>query len=333
MKRLWVVLFFCVGALLAAQERSEPALYVVPATGGSPEEQAFFGSNIAREIESAGYRVTDSREAADFLVSITIVKNDDPAHSSTLLLDLRAASGGDSPTLELSWSYREMEELHTWNIRAILSSQISGDSEALDIRWQRTHRLYAGLRGGVSLAGRYFQSSPGYSPSYGAGTGAEGGLLVELRLFRFLALQAEGNFVYEVFDAPGTVVEGEDPSADTYTAMSLMFPLVAKVPLSFGRLTLSLYAGAYYILTLGKAEKESGVSGETEQAALTMTFPLGVTVGTEAGFALGRGELFADLRYGRDFGATVIGEGDGFRHVRDRISVCLGYKFGLLDNR
>jgi hypothetical protein len=327
MKRLWAVLFFCAGALLAAQERSKPALYVVPATGGSPEEQAFFNSNIAREIENAGYRVTDSREEADFLASITIVKKDGPDPFSTLVLDLRAVSGGDSPALELFWNYREMEELYTWNIEAILSSQMSGDLEASGR--QRAHWLYAGLRGGVSFAGRYFQSSPGYSPSYGAGTGAEGGLVVELRLFRFLGLQGEGNFVYEVFDAPGTVAAGEDPSTDTYTAMSLMFPLVVKAPLNFGRFILSPYAGIYYILTLGKAEKESGASGETERAALTMTFPLGFTVGAEAGFVLGRGELFADLRYGRDFGATVLGEGDGFRHARDRISLCLGYKFGF----
>jgi hypothetical protein len=152
--------------------------------------------------------------------------------------------------------------------------------------------------------------------------------VAELRLFRFFSLQAEGDFVYGAFDGPGTNVGGDARPADSYTSMSLLFPLLAKAPLNFGSFTLSLYAGAYYTLALGDAEKESGAPGETESAAVKMDLPLGFTVGTELGFALGPGELFTDLRYGRDLGATALGEG-GPQYIRDRINVSIGYKFGF----
>jgi hypothetical protein len=231
--------------------------------------------------------------------------------------------------VELFWNYSDAEELYGWNIGAILSSQMSGDSGAPDSRRQRSRWFYAGLRGGLSLAGRYFQSTPGYYPGYSSGLGAEGGLVLELRLFRFFGLQAEGNFVYETFEAPGTTTQGDLRPPDSFTSMSLVFPLLAKAPLSFGDFTLSPYAGAYYVLALWDAEKQAGVSGETESVAVSMELPLGFMAGTEAGFSLGPGELFADLRYGRDLGATVLGTGEGYQHVRDRINVCLGYKFGF----
>jgi hypothetical protein len=341
MKRLRVGLFFCAalflgaGSLLSAQEGSDVKLYFAPTTGGSRVDREFFDANIPREISGPHQIVVDSRGEADFLVSLSIVRNEDPAHSSTLILGLSVASAvSDSPLLELFWNYLEVAEMYTWGIGAMLSSGIAGDADAASAtdagdNWRRrTPWLYVGLRGGGAFAGRYFQAAPGYYSGYSAGLGAEGGLAVELRLFRFFSLQAEGDFVYEAFDGPGRDVTGDARLADSYTSMSLVFPLVAKAPLDFGRFTLSLYAGAYYILPLWDAEKEKGATGETESAAVKMDLPLGFTVGTDVGFVLGPGELFADLRYGRDLGATALGEG-GPQYIRDRINVSLGYRFGF----
>jgi hypothetical protein len=339
MKRLWVALFVCAalflraGSPLSAQETADVRLYVAPVTGGMRQDREFFDANIPREISGPHRIVVDRREEADFLVTLSIVRNEDPAHSSTLIMGLTAASAAsDSPLLELFWNYLELGEMYGWGIGAMLSSGIAGDSGVSDEpdNWRRrTPWLYVGLRGGGAFSGRYFQPRPGYYSGYSAGIGAEGGLVFELRLFRFLSLQGEGNFVYEVFNAPGTVVEGDSVLADTFTVMSLIFPVVLKAPLDFGRFTLSLYAGAYYFLTPWDAEKQSGATGKTESVAIAMDLPLGLTVGTDLGFALGPGELFVDLRYGRDFGATVFGEGSGAEHIRDRINVCLGYKFGF----
>jgi hypothetical protein len=347
MKRFRVVLFVCAalflsaGSFLSAQDRSEVGLYFAPTTGGSQQDREFFDAHIPQEISGPGQRVVDSPGVADFLVSLSIVRNEDPADSSTLTLSLSAASAAsESPLLELLWNYLEVEEMYTWNIGAMLSSGMAGDSEdsdktdgtdgtdGTDNRQRRIPWLYVGLRGGGSFAGRYFQAMPGYYSGYSAGLGAELGLTVELRLLRFLSLQAEGDFVYEAFDGPGADGTGDARPADSYRSMSLIFPLLAKAPLNFGGFTLSLYAGAYYILALGDAEKETGATGETESAAVKMDLPLGFTVGTDLGFVLGPGELFADLRYGRDLGATAMGEG-GSPHIRDRINVCVGYKFGF----
>jgi hypothetical protein len=344
MKRLWAGFFVCAalflraGSPLSAQEGSDVKLYFAPASGGSRLDREFFDANIPREISGPHQIVVNSREEADFLVSLSIVRNEDPAHSSTLILGLSAASAArDSPLLELFWNYRVVEEMYTWGIGAMLSSGIAGDAavasdaDAGDNWRRRTHWLYVGLRGGGAFAGRYFQASPGYYSGYSAGLGAEGGLAVELRLFRFFSLQAEGDFVYEVFDGPGRDVTGDARPADSYTSMSLVFPLLAKAPLDFGRFTLSLYAGAYYTLALWDAEKKNGATGETESVAINainMDLPLGFTVGTDLGFVLGPGELFADLRYGRDLGATTLGEG-GPQYIRDRINVSIGYKFGF----
>jgi hypothetical protein len=199
------------------------------------------------------------------------------------------------------------------------NSQDSGavrDSGEPDNWRRRTPRFYLGLRAGPSFAGHYFQASPDYYAGYGGGMGVEGGLTAELRLLRFLSIQAEGEVVYEAFDGP--VAEGNLASTDTFTSLTLVVPVLVKAPLSFGRFVLSLYAGAYYTLALG----------ETGGKTVTMEIPFGFTAGTELSFPLGPGALFGDLRYGRDLGATAIGE-DGPRHIRDRSGVSLGYKFGF----
>jgi hypothetical protein len=194
---------------------------------------------------------------------------------------------------------------------------------------RRERRFFIGLRGGGSFGGYSFQGTPNYSSGYSTGIGGEGGLVIELRLFRFLSFQVEGDFIYDVFYAPKVVLEEEAPSADTFTTMSLISPLMVKVPLKLGGFILSLYAGAYFSLSLGEAEKRSGNSGETENVTVNMPLPFGFTIGADVGFAVGPGELFADFRYGRNFGATVIGGGARPLYIGDRTSVCLGYKFGF----
>jgi hypothetical protein len=152
---------------------------------------------------------------------------------------------------------------------------------------------------------------------------------VELRLFRYLSFQAEGDFLYESFESPGVAAEGERRFVDTFSVVSLMFPVMLKAPLSFGKFTVAPYAGAYYVLMLGDAGRKFGVSGGTDRVAVKLPLPLGFTAGLDIGFILGPGELFADLRYGKDFGPTVMGDGDGPLQSRDRVNVCFGYKYGF----
>jgi hypothetical protein len=171
--------------------------------------------------------------------------------------------------------------------------------------------------------------TPGYYPGRSSGISPEGGLVAELRLFRCVGFQAEGDVLYESFEAPGVAGEGGKRFADAFSALTFMFPLMAKAPLGFGRFTLTPYAGAYYLLTLGNAQKKSGVSGETESVAVKTPLPLGFIAGLETGFVLGPGEFFADLRYGKDLGAMAMGDGEGPLRSRDRMTICFGYKYGF----
>jgi hypothetical protein len=320
-----------VGFLLSAREITDVTLYFFPAVGGSPEDRAFFDVTIPREIRSPHYLVIENQEEANFLVYITIGQSGVPEFPSSLTMSLTANTAtAEFPLLELSWNYAAVEEMYTWRIGSILAPTVpEGSGESL-ANWQRRERrFFAGFRGGVSYTESYFQLTPGYVPGRSSGISVEGGLALELRLFRFLSFQAEGDFLYESFESPGVVAEGEQRFVDTFSVMSLMFPVVVKASLGFGRFTLAPYAGAYYTLSLGDAEKQSGVSGETESIAVKLPLPWGFTAGLDLGFMLGPGELFADLRYGKDFGATVMGDGDGPLYSRDRVSICFGYKYGF----
>ncbi|MDR2662538.1 MAG: outer membrane beta-barrel protein [Treponema sp.] len=208
------------------------------------------------------------------------------------------------------------------------SDASSGASGASDTK-ERPPWLYLGLRAGGSFGWYCFQPTSDYNPGNNTGIAVEGGLVVELRLFSFFSLQMGGEFIYEVFNAPRTVLEEGTLFIDTFTIKSLMFPLVMKVPLKFERFVLSLYAGAYYNLFLWDAEKVSGNSGEKDSAAVNMLSPLGLTVGIDIGFPVGPGELFVDFRYGVNPHAASIGENASPLYIKDRAVVCLGYKFGI----
>jgi hypothetical protein len=205
MKRPGTILFLCVlcaGPLLAAEKLSDVALYFAPTSGGSPEERAFFDAAVPEEIKNAHYRVVESRDEADFIVSGVIDANGGPDPSSSFTLGLTAASNR-SFVLELSWDYVDMEELYFWDIGSILAPVAPPEAVEAPFRWRHTgNRIYLGVRGGVSFGGYSFQPTDDYSYGYGVGISVEGGVAAELRLLRFLSLQLEGDFVYETFKAP-----------------------------------------------------------------------------------------------------------------------------------
>lgn len=345
MKRVWVAVFFCVFASLSAQDRSSIKLYVAPASGGSPAEREFFDVNIPMEIKGAHYTITESLEEASYLVGMTISENPDSNTSSLFTLSVTKVSSA-VPLVELSWVYTEVEEMYEWNLYLIYNalSNIAMESPAapepivVPDPWLRTHWLYIGLRGGGPFTRYYFQPISGdNNPAYSTGIGVEGGLVVELRLFRFLSFQVEGNYsFYEVFKAPGEIVQGRTDSFDTFTLNSFMFPLMLKMPLKFGRFTWSPYVGVYCTWAPWEMTKTSDDTGETDDVAVNPQLPLPLplplalsfTMGTDVGFIIGPGEVFVDLRFGRDLVSTAIGE-EGPVYVKDRITVGLGYRFGL----
>ena len=329
MRRLWIVVFLFTCDVLFAQERSDTSLYLFPAAGGTQTEREFFDKNIHDEIKGANYKIVYTPEEADYTVTLKISEYEDPetpgvaANQLTLFV---ARTSDNSPVVEFSWSYHALEEMYQWNLYIVYNALANVTLMKPESPEAEARRLdswfYLGPRAGASLPGYSFKVSPGYEAGSGDGFGGEGGLVAELRLFPFFGLQLEALFACDAFNAV-KITSGEDSrtvSADMFTSMSLMFPFLLKVPLGFEKFVLSFCAGAYYLLFSPWGEGESG-------GGFSMSFPLGFIIGADLGIPLGPGELFVDLRYGKDHGVTVIQNGP--RYGRDRINVGLGYKFGF----
>jgi hypothetical protein len=178
-------------------------------------------------------------------------------------------------------------------------------------------RLYLGLRAGAALDFQTVQAFGGYEGGADQSFGGEAALTVEFQPWRYLGFQAEGIFVMESF-APYRISGGVHTS-DRYSGMSLLFPLLVKVPVDLGTSRLSFLAGPYYILSLKKTMNGSSYRD-------SWGLPLGVMAGVELSYSLGPGELYGGLRYGLDLDLTVV-EDTGLRYFRKRLVFFLGYAF------
>jgi hypothetical protein len=117
---------------------------------------------------------------------------------------------------------------------------------------------------------------------------------------------------------------------DTYTGYSLLFPVTAKFSLNLNPFLFSAYGGIYYRLGLGKLGFTSNNPNMADKSyEYGPPIPLGFTAGLEAGFSLGPGILFFDLRYGKDLSMTVVQNDEGLRYSRDWIGVSVGYQFAI----
>jgi hypothetical protein len=206
-----------------------------------------------------------------------------------------------------------------------------GDAPKKQIFWGK---LTLGLWGGGSYNTYGSQlSAAGHVAGQSQGFSGEGGVSLEFRIFRLLGLQGEAVFTHDTFKAvkliPQPSKNADDRSTDQFNAMSLMFPLLLKVPLDIGNFIVSPYGGAYYIMPIG----EMALEGADRTYPYVVDPPLGLMLGVDAGVRLGPGELFMDLRFGRDIGTTMIQGGQGIQYSRTRLGLSLGYRFILWQRR
>jgi hypothetical protein len=189
-------------------------------------------------------------------------------------------------------------------------------------------RFYLGLRGGASFntytipqAVWRYESGRNRRVSY------EAALFAEFKAFRFLSFQAEVVFAQDFFTAK-EIIPSAASQVDTFRAMSLSFPLLIKVPISFKFFDISPYAGAYFTLPLGKVDEKADGS-VSSSSAYTVKPPVGFSLGVDMGYLLGPGRLLLDLRYNRNIGITRIQRTGGLQYMKDAIGLTLGYKFIL----
>jgi hypothetical protein len=204
----------------------------------------------------------------------------------------------------------------------------SGEGENQSQPYNR--RFYLGLRGGGFLNSTMPQTSGNYEGGVSQGFSGEGAVVAEFRIFRFLSIQAEGIFMYDTFKAAKKISKDNriTRATDIFNSMSLMFPLLIKAPLEVGKFTLSPFVGAYYTLPLGLMTIIPGNSDDVRGSYnYTMDIPWGISLGIDAGFPLGPGEIFAGLRFDRNLGLTKVRTQDRMEYSRYRIGLSLGYKF------
>jgi hypothetical protein len=342
---IWFVSFMIIIRIpLSAQERSDTGIYIAPTTGGTLSERQFFDDNIPMEIHGANYGVVYTPQESDYIITMRISEDEDYDNPGGILKVFTISvirTATNVAVVEYSWDYREIEEMYNWNLFLVYNALANITLTNPDITapppvtvpppW-RNNWLYLGFRAAPALTRYLYLTTVDYPGDNSAGFGAEAGITAEFHPFRFLSFQFDAVLSYDGFTALRIVSpEGNSRKyiSDDFTGLSLMIPFLLKVPLPFEKSILSLYAGPYYTMFIGPLTKISGDTTASEKSSVYKASPLGVTAGMEIGFPAGPGELFVDLRYSRDFGETFIHKSIGPRYTQDRLTLSLGYRFGL----
>jgi hypothetical protein len=191
--------------------------------------------------------------------------------------------------------------------------------------------LMIGLR--VGFSPRWYTNSGEQS----AGAWAlrlEGGISGAFRLSSWSALELGVLFTGDTQVHRGSN-EYDEFDIVKFSSVSLMIPLVFKLKFQAGPVRISPLTGIYGILPLGKARYETNRGNQKQEAAYSISLPLGLTGGIQAAVKAGPGRIFADLRYAGDFGEVTIDMDDQGKnynnYYRYMVSISLGYEFGFFD--
>jgi hypothetical protein len=203
--------------------------------------------------------------------------------------------------------------------------------------------LYVGFRAGGSFR---FYTLPklvqDYSSNFTQGFSYELALHFGVRFLSFMSIQLEAIFTQDhaPFRGPKfNLLEDEIRYiyyTDSYNSKSLMFPVTLKFPLAFEPYMVTPFGGVYLALPLGQMELETtNTTGKSGTFEYGLTMALGITVGVDLGMRLGPGVLFLDLRYGGDFGETIIQMDDGTTrsYKRAMLSFSIGYELAILNKK
>ncbi|MDR0400380.1 MAG: hypothetical protein LBH51_05495 [Treponema sp.] len=213
-----------------------------------------------------------------------------------------------------------------WPPPAVPPIESSGDGQrGVEELLPHVPALYLGLRL-AGFQGLYtIQTMQNYGGGVSRSFSGEAAMVLEFHPLRYLSAQMEVDVAYEVFAAARESREGGGSSwsLDNFSALSMHIPLFVKTPVTFGRFSLSPYAGGYLVFPLGP------LRGQTGSYSYRIQPPLGLSVGLDAGLALGPGKIILGVRYDRDLG-TILGEGEGIPfYSRDRLTYSAGYVFKL----
>ncbi|MDR2079104.1 MAG: hypothetical protein LBP74_05225 [Treponema sp.] len=201
-------------------------------------------------------------------------------------------------------------------------------AKGLDTDW-----LYLGLRTGPSL--RFYTPSDDtpYTGNDTLSVALDIALQANVQVLSFLSVQTELVFTWDnasLWAYTGTVTAYDRYTVD-FTSFSFQFPLIVKLDFYPGKFRLSPFAGAYYLLPLGKLEASNSLNNDKGSLSYKVSSFAGFLGGLSGAMKFGPGMIIADLRYAADLGEFEA-EGAGiFR--RGMISFTVGYEFGFFTKK
>jgi hypothetical protein len=135
MNRISVVIFFLFfAASVWAQSRNDIPIYLMPTSGGTADERAFFDKNFLMELESAQYKTVESERECDYIFEPTVLAEDrngeyrvstgseSAGTGKQLQLKILKNDATRSELLQLSQAFVEKEDMYTWNLYLIFQA-------------------------------------------------------------------------------------------------------------------------------------------------------------------------------------------------------------------
>jgi hypothetical protein len=164
----------------------------------------------------------------------------------------------------------------------------------------------------------------------------DAGLQVNLLIVPLFSIQAEAVFTRDRASvwqyALNSAGNDLSPYTRQFTGFSLQFPFIAKLNFYPGKFRISPFFGGYALLPLGKMKTDSPIDTE-ESFSYSLSPPLGLLGGVSAGFPLGPGMIFADIRYATDLTEPELKGDEGPSYRRHMVTLSFGYEFGLFKKR
>jgi hypothetical protein len=203
-------------------------------------------------------------------------------------------------------------------------------------RAYKNYWLFLGVRAGPSL---HIYTPTGDTAFTGGDTysaSLETGIQASFQIIPLLSIQAEAVFTWDKASvwqyALNSTKEDLNPYTRRFAGFSLQFPLTAKLNFYPGKFRISPFFGGYLLLPLGKMKTESPIDAE-ESFSYAFSPPLGLLGGISAGFPLGPGMIFADIRYTADLAEPELKGDEGISYRRHMVALSFGYEFGLFKKR
>jgi hypothetical protein len=295
-------------------EKHKNARYVISGAVSRDEYDDENGEAIIRKTYTLTAWIPDSQSASPYVqVSSTFI--DDPwevlDYIPFLVWQITSVFPVDTVPLpknglavpaqadgEDTWDQENFAFKHQW---LYLGLQVGGSGRFYDRSDNRTRNI--GMAADTALRAEFQFFSRYWSRNY-----------FSLSVISGLALNMDNPNYRDYLYSDSSMLM----SPVKFNSFSLSFPLALKVNYKPGPLAFGLYSGVYYNLLLQRPPSND--------------FPLGYTLGLEAGTRVGPGVLYLDLHYAADLEETVFPGVSGLpdlRYTRSVFGVSLGYSFGF----